>query len=218
MKRQLPVGGAASPRRQRSDGIRSREAILRQAARLATVEGIEGLSLGRLAAAVGMSKSGLFAHFRSKEELQLATIETAQAIFQAEVVDPALAAAPGITRLRTLCEAFLAHLERGVFPGGCFFASVAAEIDTHPGPVRDCALTAVAAWVNQLEAAAAEAQAEHTLDPDEDPAQVAFELNAYLLLANAQYVATGDQAALDRSRRAIDRLLQSVAPAGTSTT
>ena len=84
-----------SPRRQRSDGIRTREAILQEAARLATVEGIEGLSLGRLADSVGMSKSGLFAHFRSKEELQLATIETADAIFQAEVVDPALARAPG---------------------------------------------------------------------------------------------------------------------------
>ena len=207
---------AASRRRPRSDGIRSREAILREAARLATVEGIEGLSLGRLADSVGMSKSGLFAHFRSKEELQLATIETADAIFQAEVVDPARDAPPGIPRLRALGEAFLAHLERGVFPGGCFFASVAAEIDTHPGPVRDRALATVADWFNQLETAVTEAQAEHTLDPDEDPTQIAFEFDAYLLFANAQYVATGDPAALDRSRRAIDRLLQSIAPATTS--
>ena len=165
-----------------------------------------------------MSKSGLFAHFRSKEELQLATIETADAIFQAEVVDPALEAPAGITRLRALCEAFLAYLERGVFPGGCFFASVAAEIDTHPGPVRDHALATVAAWFNQLETAVTEAQAEHTLNPDDDPTQIAFELDAYLLLANAQYVATGDPAALDRSRRAIDRHLQSIAPANTSMT
>jgi AcrR family transcriptional regulator len=202
-----PVQVPAARRRQRSDGIRSREAILRQAARLATVEGIEGLSLARLAAAVGMSKSGLFAHFRSKEELQLATIETADAIFRAEVVDPALAATPGLTRLRALCEGFLSHLERGVFPGGCFFASVAAEIDTHPGPVRDRALTAVASWLDELESAVAEAQAEHSLDRDEEPAQIAFELDAYLLLANAQYVATGDPESLDRSRRAIDRRL-----------
>jgi AcrR family transcriptional regulator len=159
-----------------------------------------------------MSKSGLFAHFRSKEELQLATIETADAIFQAEVVDPARKAPPGITRLRALCEAFLAHLERGVFPGGCFFASVAAEIDTHPGPVRDRALTVAAAWFNHLETAVSEAQAEHTINPDDDPTQIAFELDAFLLFANAQYVATGDPAAVDRSRRAIDRLLQSIAP------
>jgi AcrR family transcriptional regulator len=207
------VKAAAPPRRQRSDGIRSREAILRQAARLATVEGIEGLSLGRLADSVGMSKSGLFAHFRSKEELQLATIEAADAIFQAEVVDPALETASGISRLRALCEAFLAHLERGIFPGGCFFASVAAEIDTHPGSVRDHALTVVAAWFNHLETAVTEAQVENTVDPGEDAAQIAFELNAYLLLANAQYVATADPAALDRSRHAIDRLLRSIAPA-----
>ena len=103
-----------------------------------------------------------------------------------------------------------------MFPGGCFFASVAAEIDTHPGPVRDRALATVADWFNQLETAVTEAQADHTLDPDEDPTQIAFEFDAYLLLANAQYVATGDPAALDRSRRAIDRLLQSIAPATTS--
>jgi AcrR family transcriptional regulator len=205
---------AAASRRQRSDGLRSRETILHEAARLATVEGIEGLSLGRLADAVGMSKSGLFAHFRSKEELQLATIETADAIFQAEVVDPALEGAAGIARLRALCEAFLAHLERGVFPGGCFFASVAAEIDTHPGPVRDRALTVVADWFNHLATAVAEAQAERTVDPDEDPAQIAFELDSYLIFANAQYVATGDPGALDRARHAIDRLLHSIAPAG----
>ena len=93
-------------RRQRSDGIRSREAILQQAAKLATVEGIEGLSIGRLADSVGISKSGLFAHFKSKEELQLATIETADAIFRVEVVEPALEAPPGIARVRALCEAF----------------------------------------------------------------------------------------------------------------
>ena len=196
-----------SGRRQRSDGARSREAILREAARLVTVDGIEGLSIGRLAGAVGMSKSGLFAHFQSKEELQLATIETADEIFRAEVIDVAHRAPRGIARLRALCDAFLAHLERGVFPGGCFFASVSAEIDTHPGPVRDAALATVAAWFGELETAAAEAQDEGSLEADESPAQIAFELNAYLLLANATYVATGDPSALGSARHAIDRLL-----------
>ena len=199
--------GTASQRRQRSDGIRSREAILQQAARLVTVDGIEGLSIGRLADSVGMSKSGLFAHFRSKEELQLATIETADEIFRAEVVGVAHEAPPGIARLRALCEAFLGYLDRGVFPGGCFFASVAAEIDTHPGPVRDRAMAAVASWYGELETAVKQAQDEGALDPREVPSQIAFELDAYLLLANAQYVATADRAALDHARRAIDRLL-----------
>jgi AcrR family transcriptional regulator len=197
-------------RRQRSDGIRSREAILQQAAKLATVEGIEGLSIGRLADSVGISKSGLFAHFKSKEELQLATIETADAIFRVEVVEPALEAPPGIARVRALCEAFLAHLERGIFPGGCFFASVAAEIDTHPGPVRDRAMATVTAWFETLVAAVAGAQAEGTIDPGEDATQVAFELDSYLLLANAYYVPTKDPAALDRARVAIDRLFDRV--------
>ena len=172
-----------------------------------TVDGIEGLSIGRLADSVGMSKSGLFAHFRSKEELQLATIETADEIFRAEVVGVAHAAPPGIARLRALCEAFLDHLERGVFPGGCFFASVAAEIDTHPGPVRDRAMATVASWHGELETAVKQAQDEGALDPREAPDQIAFELDAYLLLANAHYVATADPAALDHARRAIDRVL-----------
>src|SRR4051812_43429092 len=124
-------------RKRRSDGERSRNAILREAAKLATVEGLSGLSIARLADAVGMSKSGLFAHFGSKEELQLATIDTAAAIFDEQVVAPSRAAATGLERLRGLAEHFLGHVEANVFPGGCFFASVLAEVDTHPGPVRD---------------------------------------------------------------------------------
>jgi AcrR family transcriptional regulator len=195
------------PRRQRSDGARSRQAILLEATRLATVEGIEGLSISRLADAVGMSKSGLFAHFSSKEELQLATIGTADEIFRTEVIDVAHQAPAGIPRLRALAEAFLDHLERRVFPGGCFFASVAMEVDTHPVPVRDAALATVASWFAELEAAVEDAQRAGTLETHEPPEQIAFELNAYLLLANAQFVATSDPQVLDRARRAIDRLL-----------
>jgi AcrR family transcriptional regulator len=195
------------PRRQRSDGARSRQTILLEAARLATVEGIEGLSISRLAEAVGMSKSGLFAHFSSKEDLQLATIETADEIFRTQVIEVADQVPPGIPRLRALSEAFLDHLEQLVFPGGCFFASVAMEVDTHPGPVRDAAMATVASWFAELERSVEDAQSLGTLDTHEPPAQIAFELNAYLLLANAQFVATGDQASLQRARRAIDRLL-----------
>src|SRR5690606_23488444 len=124
----------APARRRRSDGERTRRTILETASRLATVEGLEGLSLGRLAQETGMSKSGLFAHFGSKEELQLATVDWAEEVFHAEVVDPALARPPGLERLWTLCDRFLRHVEDAVFPGGCFFASAAAELDTRPGP------------------------------------------------------------------------------------
>src|SRR3954463_2570986 len=107
-------------RRRRSDGGRRRGAILAEAARLATVEGISGLSLSRLADAVGMSKSGLFAPFGSKEELQLATIETANSIFDEQVLDPTEGASTGLERLRALLDAYLDYVEAGTFPGGCF--------------------------------------------------------------------------------------------------
>ncbi len=201
-----------SERKRRSDGERSRNAILYQAAQLATVEGLSGLSIARLADAVGMSKSGLFAHFGSKEELQLATIETASVIFADEVVIPSQAEPTGIGRLRALAERFLDHVERQVFPGGCFFASVAAEMDTHPGPVRDKAIDVVADWSSRLVAAARAAQEEGAISPAEDAEQLAFELDAYLLLANAEFVIKGDGGPLARARRAIDRRLAEAAP------
>ena len=199
-------------RRRRSDGDRSRSLILRESAQLATVEGIGGLSIGRLADAVGMSKSGLFAHFGSKEELQLATIATASAVFGEQVIEPASAAGSGLDRLRALAGNFLRHVEENVFPGGCFFASVTAEMDTHPGPVRDLALQAASDWVGQLEAALRDAQAEGDVDPAEDVEQLAFEVDAYLLLANAQFVASQETATLDRARRAVEHRLATARP------
>jgi AcrR family transcriptional regulator len=201
------------PRKQRSDGERSRSAILHEAARLATVEGIDGLSIGRLAEAVGMSKSGLFAHFRSKEELQLATIDTAGVVFAQHVVEPAFAATTAYDRLRALGEHFLRHIADDVFPGGCFFASVAAELDTRPGPVRDRAMKVVGEWTAMLETAVREAQAEGAIDAAEDPEQLVFELDAFLLLANATFVIGRDPAVLDRARLAVDRRLAAAAPA-----
>jgi AcrR family transcriptional regulator len=208
----MPVSEADQPaRRRRSDGERSRNAILREAAQLATVEGIDGLSIGRLADAVGMSKSGLFAHFGSKEELQLATIETASALFDEQVVEPGLAAATGVERLRELAERFLRHVEDDVFPGGCFFASVAAEMDTRPGPVRDLAVKVVGEWMGTLQLAAREAQTEGAIAASEDAGQLIFELDAYLLLANAQFVISRQSDPIVRARRAIDRRLAAAA-------
>ena len=198
-------------RKRRSDGERSRNAILREATRLATVEGIDGLSISRLADAVGMSKSGLFAHFGSKEELQLATIDSASSVYNELVVEPALSAPSALERLRQLAENFLQHLEDDVFPGGCFFASVAAEMDTRPGPVRDRAVQFTQNWFGLLVQAVREAQEEGEIDAAEDPLQLAFELNAYLLLANAQHIATGESQPLELARRALDRRLASAA-------
>jgi AcrR family transcriptional regulator len=196
----------------RADGQRSRDAILRTAAGLVTTEGITGLSIGRLADAVGMSKSGLFAHFGSKEDLQLATIETACRIYDDVVVLPALGEKTGLERLNALAERFLKHVEEAVFPGGCFFASVVAEVDTQPGPVRDRALMAANTWLQHLHAAIEAAQAEGEIDTSEDAAQLTFEVNAYMLMANAQFLAAGDPAELDRARRALKRRLEAAAP------
>jgi AcrR family transcriptional regulator len=208
-----PVPGQApKPRRRRSDGERSREAILQEAARLATVDGIEGLSLGRLADAVGMSKSGLFAHFGSKEELQLATIEAAGAVYDDMVIRPALGAPPGVTRLRAYAERFLAHVRDGVFPGGCFFASVASELDTHPGAARDRAMAIVDTWLALLEREVVAGQEAGEVDPSLEPAQLAFELDAYLFLANTQFVASRDDAALQRAQRAVQSRLAAARP------
>jgi len=199
-------------RRRRSDGERSRQTILREAGQLATIEGIGGLSIGRLAEAVGMSKSGLFAHFGSKEELQLATVDSATALFNELVVEPALAAPTGIERLRQLPENFLRHVEDETYPGGCFFASVAAEMDTHPGPVRDKALQLEDEWLRMLATAVRDGQAEGSIDPTEDPDQLAFELNSYLLLANARFVAMQDSEPVRRARRAIESRISAAAP------
>jgi AcrR family transcriptional regulator len=199
--------GTRRERRPRSDGERSRALILEAAARLATVEGLDGLSLGRLADHVGMSKSGLFAHFGSKEELQLATIDAAAEVFDEYVVSPALALEDPLERLDALCVRFLSHIEERVFPGGCFFASAAAELDTHPGPVRDRVAGIVANWLSLIEQQIADAQRAGRLRAEEDAGQLAFEIDALLLLANAQFL-IGDPVSLDRARRGIAHRLE----------
>jgi AcrR family transcriptional regulator len=194
-------------RKPRVDGLRSRRTILDAAARLATVEGLEGLSIGRLAEHIGMSKSGLYAHFGSKEELQLATVETAAKIFRDDVINPTETVEAPLARLEALCEAFLSHLERRVFPGGCFFVSAAAEFDTHPGPVKEEVALFLRGWLGTLEDLAAGAQRDGDLDRAEDPAQLAFELDAYLLMANMAYLLHNDPHTLDRARTAIQARL-----------
>jgi len=201
-------------RKRRSDGERSRTAILRESARLATVEGLGGLSIGRLADAVGMSKSGLFAHFGSKEELQLATVEAAAEIFTEDVIDPATrSGATGLERLRLLADGFLRHVESGVFPGGCFFASVAMELEALPRPVHQRAVEIVTEWFGMLVAAADEARDAGELDASEEPGQLAFEVDAFMLLANAQFAVSQHPQPLERARIAIDRRLALAAPA-----
>jgi AcrR family transcriptional regulator len=201
----------AAARRTRADGRASRERILVAAAQLATVEGIDGLSIGRLADHIGMSKSGLFAHFGSKEELQLEAIDTAQQIFADDVLAPALAVPPGLARLEALCERFLSHVGRRVFPGGCFFASVAAELDTRPGRVRDRVVGVARDWLELLASSAAEAQRLGELDPALDPRQLAFELDAFLSFGNSLFLLDGAEA-LGRARQGVAERIDRARP------
>ena len=195
------------PRHPRADGERTRGAILRAAASLATVEGLEGLSIGHLAAAIGMSKSGLYAHFGSKQELQLATVQEAERIFDEEVVQPALAARPGLAQLAAVCEAFLGYVQRRVFPGGCFFAATALEMGTRPGPVKERVAAIQSGFAALLRGFAATALEQHELPAGEDPDRLAFELHAILLAADTKFVLHDDPTVLDLARQVVHQRL-----------
>jgi AcrR family transcriptional regulator len=190
-----------------SKGLSSRTTILLTAAKLATLKGLNGLSLADLAAEIGMSKSGLYAHFKSKEELELATIETAATIFASEVLQPAMKAQPGTERLKTLASSFLSHLERRVFPGGCFFASVAAELDTRPGLARDRVVEVLGNWLALLKQCILEALDMGEINPHTDVAQVVFEIEAMLLAANFLFVMMNDPIHLTQGRRGVENVL-----------
>ena len=195
------------PRHPRADGARTRAAILRTAAALATTDGLEGLSIGNLAAAIGLSKSGLYAHFGSKQDLQLATVEAAERILTAEVIQPALAARPGLGQLAAACEAYFSYVERRVFPGGCFFAATALEMGTRPGPVKDRVAAITAGFTALLASFAATAIGQHELPARDDPGRLAFELHAILLGADTKFVLTDDPAVLDLARQVIRQRL-----------
>lgn len=194
-------------RQPRADGERTRSAILRTAASLATVDGLEGLSIGNLATATGISKSGLYAHFGSKQQLQLATVEEAERILDAEVVQPALGAHPGLAQLVAVCEAFFGYLQRRVFPGGCFFAATALEMGTRPGPVKERIAAFQDEFVAMLRDMAATAVEQRELPVSEDPDRLAFEMHATLLAADARFVLHDDPAVLDLARQVVGQRL-----------
>ncbi|MBD2739857.1 TetR/AcrR family transcriptional regulator [Nostoc paludosum FACHB-159] len=190
-----------------SKGQTSRATILLTAAKLATIKGLNGLSLGTLAAEVGMSKSGLYAHFKDKEELELATIETATLIFESEVLQPAMQAQAGTERLKVVVNSFLSHLERKVFPGGCFFAAVAAELDTRPGLARDRVVEVLDKWMSLLKQCILDARVLSEIDPNADVAQTVFEIEAMLLAGNFLFVMRDDPIHLNQARKGIENVL-----------
>jgi AcrR family transcriptional regulator len=197
----------------KTKGERTRQAILDTAAALATQEGLDPLSIGRLAEATGMSKSGLFAHFGSKEELQLATVDHAAALFVAEVIAPAREAPRGVARVWALCERMIDYSERQVFPGGCFFAATASEFNNRPGPVRDRIAEMMRSWLSYLEHAVEQAQQAGELDDEISPRELAFQLDSFAQGANARFQLFREPRVFDEARRAVRDRLESLRPA-----
>ncbi len=189
----------------------TRSAILDVAAQIASAEGLEGVSLGRLAQEVGMSKSGLFAHFRSKQDLQLAIVETARSMFIEEVIRPAQGTPSGLRRLRKLAEAWLSYAERDVFRGGCFFVAASLEFDSRPGVVKDRIIEIMGEWLRLLENEIRKARAGNELSSDTDPLQLAFEFNSQMMGANWAYQLLGMRKAFAKARTAIVERLDSFA-------
>jgi AcrR family transcriptional regulator len=191
-------------------GERTRRVILEQAMDLASVDGLDGLSIGRLATDLNVSKSGVITHFGSKEELQLATVTAAVDVFTEHVVRPALKARAGVRRLWRLCELWLDY-ERGIFPGGCFFANVAAEFDARPGRVRDAIAQTQRDFRTLFERLIGDAVTAGDLPADVDAPQLTFELKALGTSANSEFLLYDEPAAYRRARRAMLERLRALA-------
>jgi AcrR family transcriptional regulator len=185
-------------------GDATRYAILERASALARTLGLEALSIGRLAEELELSKSGLYAHFGSKEALELAVIEHAREQFVAEVLAPALKAPRGEPRVRAL---FQKWTEWGNREGGCLFVSLAAELDDRPGPARDAMAALTRDWVDALATAARIAIEEGHFKKDGDPAQIAFELHGIMLARHELSRLVGDPKVASRAQRAFDALI-----------
>jgi AcrR family transcriptional regulator len=167
---------------------------MRLAVNAASVDGLDGLSIGGLAAESKLSKSGVVALFGSKEELQLSTIAAAREIFLAEVVDPALAVSGGVARLETLLAAWLDYSRTRVFAGGCFFAAAIVEVGSKPGPVRDAVALAVDDWYGFVSRTVSRAQLKGELAPGIDPDELGFALTSYLETANSRSLISASDA------------------------
>ncbi|WP_235037455.1 TetR/AcrR family transcriptional regulator [Actinomadura sp. K4S16] len=194
-------------------GEQTRGTILSRAADIASAEGLEGLSIGRLATELRISKSGVFTHFGSKEELQLATVRKAVEVFRAHVTEPALAVPEGLGRVRALLEAWQRYQREPVFPGGCFFHSTMAEFDARPGRVRDAIAASQLDWRAFVERCLREARELGEIDAATDVPQLAFELDALCRTGAAQALLHDDPSLYDRAAHAVNTRLAAVTAA-----
>jgi AcrR family transcriptional regulator len=195
------------PRRSNAEAAQTRVAIIERAVETASIEGLEGVTIGRLADDLGMSKAGVIGHFGSKNDLQFATLRQAQAVFAAEVWEPAKRKPSGMPRLLALGEAWIKHLTHCPFPGGCFMTTVSVEFDAREGELHDYIRQSWNLWFDIIERQAAKAKAAGDLPPDTDPRQIAFEMNAIAMGLNQGLQLFGDRRAPARARRAMRRVL-----------
>jgi AcrR family transcriptional regulator len=195
------------PRRAAAAVAETRAAVTEVAVDHASVEGLEGLTIGGLAGAVQMRKSSLFSLFGSRQELQLATLEAAIEQFRDEVWGPVADERPGLARLLALCETWLAYHEREVLPGGCFLTTATVEFDARPGPLRSAVQKTMNLWHGVLEREVAIAVDAGELSPDTEPADVAFQLNALAGAASYGFQLSRDPEVFARARRSMRRAL-----------
>jgi AcrR family transcriptional regulator len=186
----------------RARGMRSRGAVLERSVQMASRDGLEGLTIGALAADLGVHKSSVHALFGSKEELQLATLAAARAILVDQVVTPGLSSYVGLPRLGAIGEAWCDYLASDVFSGGCFLCAASTEMDGRPGPVRDAVASIMREWVAVLGANIEAAIAAGQLRSDVNAAAMAFRLNALGMAANWQRQLLHDPAGIEHARAA----------------
>ncbi|MEM7335743.1 MAG: TetR/AcrR family transcriptional regulator [Chloroflexota bacterium] len=192
-------------------GKQTQETILNTAVKLASIEGLDGVTIGKLAAELSMSKSGLFGHFGSKEGLQLAIVESAKDTFVREVVTQLRKLPAGIDKVSALGESWLTYMDNDIFPGGCFFLAVSHEFDNKPGNVRDAIAQYMQMWLSYIEHTIMKAQNLGEIQPDVNPKQLAFELHSLYIGANWSKQMLQDLDSTNRARRAMRFLLDSVA-------
>jgi AcrR family transcriptional regulator len=187
----------------------TRSEVTQAAVERASVEGLEGLTIGRLADEARMHKSSVFSLFGSKQELQLAALEKAVEQFTDEVWGPAAGERPGLPRLLALCDSWLAYHELGVMPGGCFLTTATVEYDARPGAMRDAVARTMKRWLGVLEREVATAVEAGEVPSDTEPRDVAFQLNALAAAASYGFQLSRDPEVFAVARRSMRRALAS---------
>src|SRR3954464_10182233 len=196
------------PRRSNAEAAQTRASIIDRAVQTASIEGLEGVTIGRLADDLGMSKAGVIGHFGNKTDLQRAAFQRASAIFIEQVWGPAAKKPGGMPRLLAIVDAWIKHLTKSPFPGGCFMCTVSTEWDAREGELRDEVREGWQLWQSTLRREANRAIEQGELTAEADPDQIAFDLMAIAMGLNQSVQLLHDRTAAKRARRAIDRVLQ----------